>query len=162
VNVGHGRAELADTAAAQMKELAYFSGYVGSSNIPAIRLANRLIELASDNMQAVFFTSGGAEANESAFKTARFYWKARGRPDKVKVIARHEAYHGVTLQAMSATSMGAYWKMFEPRVLGFVHIQTCHRTASRGRNLVRQWGTLLRVSSRKRFSAKDPRPSRRS
>ena len=125
VNVGHGRAELAEAASKQMKELAYFSSYVGSSNIPAITLAHRLIEMTPD-MQAVFFTSGGAEANESAFKTARFYWKVRGKPDKVKVIARHHGYHGVTLQAMSATSMGSYWKMFEPRVPGFVHIQTCY------------------------------------
>ncbi len=124
VNVGHGRAVLADAAAAQMKELAYFSGYAGSSNVPAIMLAERLAELAK--MQAVFFTCGGAEANESAFKTARFYWKASGSPGKIKVIARGEAYHGVTLQAMSATKMGAYWKMFEPRVPGFVHIQTCY------------------------------------
>jgi adenosylmethionine-8-amino-7-oxononanoate aminotransferase len=126
VNVGHGRAEMAEAAAVQMKELAFFSSYVGSSNIPAITLANRLLEIAPRNMQAVFFTSGGAESNESAFKTARFYWKARGRPEKVKVIARREAYHGVTLQAMSATSMGTYWRMFEPRVPGFVHIQTCY------------------------------------
>ena len=126
VNVGHGRAELADAASAQMKELAYFTGYVGSSNIPAITLANRLMEITYDNMQAVFLASGGAEANESAFKTARFYWKAVGKPDKVKIIARHQAYHGVTLQAMSATGMSAYWKMFEPRVPGFVHIPTCY------------------------------------
>jgi adenosylmethionine-8-amino-7-oxononanoate aminotransferase len=78
-------------------------------------------------MQAVFLTSGGAEANESAFKTARFYWKARGKPDKVKMIARDQAYHGLTLQTMSATGMGSnYWKMFEPRVPGFVHIPTCY------------------------------------
>jgi putrescine---pyruvate transaminase len=127
VNVGHGRAELADAAAAQMKELAYCSGYVGSASIPAITLANRLLDIAYDNMQAVFFTSGGAESNESAFKTARFYWKALGRPDKVKVVARDQGYHGLTLQAMSATCMGnTYWKMFEPRVPGFVHIQTCY------------------------------------
>ena len=63
VNVGHGRAELADAAAAQIKEMAYFTGYVGSSNIPAISLAGKLIEL-SYGMQAVFFTSGGAESNE--------------------------------------------------------------------------------------------------
>ena len=64
VNVGHGRTELADAAATQMKEIAYFSAYVGSSNVPAITLANRLMELAPDNMQGVFFTSGGAESNE--------------------------------------------------------------------------------------------------
>jgi adenosylmethionine-8-amino-7-oxononanoate aminotransferase len=126
VNVGHGRAELADAAAAQMKELAYFSGYVGSSSVPAIALAERLIGLTAGEMQAVFLTCGGAEANESAFKTARFYWKALGKPGKVKVIARHHGYHGVTLQAMSATGMAAYWKMFEPRVPGFVHIQSCY------------------------------------
>ena len=61
-----------------MKELAYFSGYVGSSNIPAIALASKLVELAGD-MHGIFFSTGGAEANESAFKTARFYWKAQGQ-----------------------------------------------------------------------------------
>jgi putrescine---pyruvate transaminase len=127
VNVGHGRSELAEAAAAQMTELAYFSGYVGSSNIPSITLADRLLELTDQTMQAVFLTSGGAEANESAFKTARFYWKALGKPDKVKIIARDQAYHGLTLQTMSATGMGrGYWKMFEPRVPGFVHVQTCY------------------------------------
>src|SRR5213594_672370 len=126
VNVGHGRAELAEAAAAQMKDLAYFSAYTGSSNLPAVQLAEKLIGLAYDNMQAVFLTCGGAESNESAFKTARFYWKAKGKPDKFKVISRQNAYHGVTQQAMSATGMAAYWKMFEPRVPGFVHIPTCY------------------------------------
>ena len=126
VNVGHGRQELAEAAAQQMGELAYYSGYVGSSNIPAIQLASKLMTIAYPNMQAVFFTSGGAESNESAFKTARFYWKAKGKPEKVKIIARSLAYHGVTLQAMSATGMSPYWKMFEPRVPNFVHIPTCY------------------------------------
>ncbi|PYR73382.1 MAG: aspartate aminotransferase family protein [Acidobacteria bacterium] len=127
VNVGHGRTELADAAATQMKELAYFSCYVGSSNIPAITLADTLVEITDNEMQAVFFTAGGAESNESAFKTARFYWKARGKPGKAKIIAREQAYHGLTLQTMSATAMGGvYWKMFEPRVPGFVHVQTCY------------------------------------
>lgn len=127
VNVGHGRSELAEAAAAQMKDLAYCSGYVGSSNIPSITLATRLLEIADHTMQAVFFTTGGAEANESAFKTARFYWKALGKPDKVKIIARDQGYHGLTLQTMSATALGrGYWKMFEPRVPGFVHVQTCY------------------------------------
>jgi adenosylmethionine-8-amino-7-oxononanoate aminotransferase len=133
VNVGHGRAELAEAAAEQMKQLAYSSGYAGSSNVPAILLAKRLMEITYDHMQAVFFTCGGAEANESALKTARFYWKAIGKPEKMKVIARDQGYHGVTLAAMSATSMGSYWKMFEPRVPGFIHIQTCYPYRFQGR-----------------------------
>ncbi len=126
VNVGHGRHELAEAACAQMKDLAFFSSYSGSSNIPAIILAERLVALTGGNMQAVFFTTGGAEANEAAFKTARFYWRAMGKPGKIKFIARQEGYHGVTLQAMSATKMGSYWKMFEPVVPGFLHIQSCY------------------------------------
>jgi adenosylmethionine-8-amino-7-oxononanoate aminotransferase len=123
VSVGHGREELARAAADQMKKLAYYSNYVGYSNIPAVELASKIVSLSYPNMAAVYFTTAGAEANESAFKTARFYWKAKGKPNKVKVIARHNAYHGVTLQAMSATGMAAFWKMFEPRVPGFLHIQ---------------------------------------
>lgn len=125
VNVGHGRADLAETAAAQMRELAYFSGYAGSSSIPSITLAQRLIEL-TPGMGAVFFASGGAEANEAAFKTARYYWKVQGKSEKTKIISRIHAYHGVTLQAMSATGIASYWKMFEPRVPGFLHIPTCY------------------------------------
>ncbi len=125
VNVGHGREELAEAAAAQMKTLAYFSGYAGSATIPSIELAQRLIEL-TPGMAAAFFTSGGAEANESAFKTARYFWRVKGKPEKIKIIARTHGYHGVTMQAMSATGISSYWKMFEPRVPGFLHIQTCY------------------------------------
>jgi putrescine aminotransferase len=126
VNVGHGRQELAQAAAGQIGELAFYSNYIGSSNVPAIKLADKLMDLAYGSMQAVFFTCGGAESNESSFKTARFYWKAKGKPDKVKIIARTHAYHGVTLQAMSATGIDAYAKMFGPRVPGFIHVQTCY------------------------------------
>jgi putrescine aminotransferase len=122
VLVGHGRAELADAARAQMAQLAYFSNYVGTANVPAIELADRLAGFAYPNLNATYFASGGAEANESAFKTVRYYWKRMGKPDKVKVIARERAYHGVTLAAMSATGMSAYWPMFEPRVPNFSHI----------------------------------------
>ncbi len=133
VNIGHGRAEMADAVAEQMKTIAYFSGYAGSATIPSIVLAERLIGLAPA-MAAVFFTSGGAEANESAFKTARYYWKALGKPEKVKIISRIHGYHGVTLQTMSATGISAYWKMFEPRVPGFVHIPTCYPYRFQGAN----------------------------
>ncbi len=121
VNVGHGRRELAEAAAEQMATLAFSTNYTGSSNVPAIRLAHRLTEIAYPNLTAVYFTSGGAESNESAFKTARFYWKVKGRPEKVRIISRQFGYHGVTLAAMSATGIPGYTKMFEPRVPNFVH-----------------------------------------
>jgi adenosylmethionine-8-amino-7-oxononanoate aminotransferase len=122
VLVGHGRSELAEAAGKQMAQLAYFSNYVGAANVPAIELADRLAGFAYRSLNTTYFTSGGAEANESAFKTVRYYWKRMGKPDKVKVIARERAYHGVTLAAMSATGMAAYWPMFEPRVPNFLHI----------------------------------------
>jgi adenosylmethionine-8-amino-7-oxononanoate aminotransferase len=122
VNVGHGRRELAEAAMQQMSTLAYCSGYTGSSNLPAIELAERLSELVYPSINTFFFTSGGAESTESSIKTARFYWKTEGKPEKVKIISREYAYHGVTLAAMSATGMQAYWSMFEPRVPNFSHI----------------------------------------
>lgn len=122
VNVGHGRHELADAARHQMATLAFHSAYAGSTNEPAIALAERLSALVYPSINTFFFTSGGAEATESSIKTARFYWKALGKPDKIKVMSRHRAYHGLTLAAMSATGLPAFWPMFEPRTPGFSHI----------------------------------------
>lgn len=122
VNIGHGRTELAQAAAEQMRRLAFTSAYVGFTNEPAVRLAGRLLGLAYPNLSGVYFTTAGAESNESAFKIARYYWKRRGMPLKTRVIARHHGYHGVTMAAMSATGMAAYHKMFAPTVPGFVHV----------------------------------------
>ena len=122
VNAGHGRAELAQAAAEQMARLAFVSSYAGMSNIPAVHLAERLVALAYPNTSGVYFTTGGAESNESAFKMARYYWKVRGRPSKVKIISRTHAYHGLTLGAMSATGMAAFHKMFGPLAPEFLQI----------------------------------------
>lgn len=122
VNIGHGRKELADAAARQMERLAYFSAYAGSTNEPAIRLAHWLVEHAYPSSAAVYFTTGGAESNESAFKTARFFWKRMGKPGKVKIISRQFGYHGVTMAAMSATSLPGYHRMFGPLVPEFVQV----------------------------------------
>jgi putrescine---pyruvate transaminase len=122
VALGHGRRDLADAAREQLETLAYASGYAGSSNMRAIELAERLARLTYPTINRFFFTSGGAEANESAIKMARSYWKLRGRPTKTKVISRELGYHGTTLAAMSATGLAGYWPLFEPRVPGFIHI----------------------------------------
>src|SRR5678816_2226947 len=122
VVLGHGRRELADAAREQMETLGYASGYAGSSNPRAIEVAERLGQLTYPKINRFFFTSGGAEANESAIKVARSYWKLRGRPAKTKVISRELGYHGTTLAAMSATGIAGYWPQFEPRVPGFIHV----------------------------------------
>jgi adenosylmethionine-8-amino-7-oxononanoate aminotransferase len=131
VNIGHGRRELGEAAARQMSTLAFHSAYAGGTNEPAIRLAERLSRLAYPSINTFFFTSGGAESSETSFKTARFFWKAQGKPEKVKVISRHRAYHGLTLAAMSATGLPAFWPMFEPRTAG--HGRRVHRRARPGR-----------------------------
>jgi putrescine---pyruvate transaminase len=122
VNIGHGRKELATAAATQMETLDYASAYAGFSNEPAIRLAEKIVSLAYDTMSGVYFTTGGSESNESAFKFARYHWKRLGKPDKVKIISRRYAYHGVTMAAMSATSLPNYQKMFGPMVPEFLQV----------------------------------------
>jgi adenosylmethionine-8-amino-7-oxononanoate aminotransferase len=122
VSAGHGRRELAEAAAEQMRRLAFTSAYVGLTNEPAIRLADRLPGLAYANMSGVYFTTGGAESNDTAFKIARFYWRRQGVPSKTKIIARYHGYHGATMAAMSATGIPAFHRMFQPTVPGFVHI----------------------------------------
>ncbi len=124
VIAGHGRSELGHAAARQMSRLGYASGYAGSTNRPAIDLAERLAAICYPRINRFFFTSGGAEANESAFKTARYFWKLAGKPTKTRIISRSFGYHGTTLAAMSATGLPSYWAMFEPRVPGFVQIES--------------------------------------
>ena len=124
VTAGHGRTELADAARDQMIELGFASAYAGSSNPRAIELAERLAALTYPSINRFFFTSGGAESNETAIKIARSYWKRRGKPAKTKVISLTLGYHGVTLAAMSASGLEAYWPAFEPRVPGFVHVRS--------------------------------------
>jgi adenosylmethionine-8-amino-7-oxononanoate aminotransferase len=120
VHVGHGRQELADAAAQQMATLAFNNNYAGFTNQPSIRLAEKLSQIAYPSLNAVYFTTGGAESNEAAFKTARYYWKLQGRPTKVKIISRRWGYHGVTMAAASATGLPAYHKMFAPLVAEFL------------------------------------------
>jgi adenosylmethionine-8-amino-7-oxononanoate aminotransferase len=124
VIVGHGRRELGQAALRQMEQLAYVSSYSGGTHPLAIELGERLAGLCYPGIRRFFFTSGGAEANEAAFKTVRYYWKAQGKPEKTQIISRNWGYHGTTLAAMSATGIASYWPMFEPRVPGFHHVES--------------------------------------
>src|SRR5207248_3239860 len=119
--IGHGRAEVAEAGARQATELAYFPLW-SYAHPRAIELAERLGALAPGDLNRVFFTTGGSEAVESAWKLARQYFKAIGQPGRYKVISRDIAYHGATMGALSVTGLAAIKNAFEPLVPGSVRV----------------------------------------
>lgn len=121
VNIGHGRQEVAQAGADQAKELEFVTNW-SYAHPQAITLAARIASLAPGDLNRVFFTSGGAEAVESAIKLSRQYWKLSGKPNKTKVIAREVAYHGTTLGALSATGITELRTPFEPLAPAGVHV----------------------------------------
>jgi adenosylmethionine-8-amino-7-oxononanoate aminotransferase len=117
VQVGHGRTELVDAAAKQMQELAFFPLW-SYAHPKAIELAERLAHYTPGDLNRVFFTTGGGEAVESAWKLAKQYFKMTGKPMKHKVISRSVAYHGTPQGALSITGIPDAKKYFEPLVPG--------------------------------------------
>ncbi|MBV2364947.1 aspartate aminotransferase family protein [Streptomonospora sp. NEAU-YY374] len=113
--VGHGRAEIAGAIAEQARTLAYFPIWT-YAHPAAVRLADRLAALAPGDLDRVFFTTGGSEAVETAWKLARQYFKAVGQPTRHKVVSRAVAYHGTTMGALSITGVQALKSAFEPLV----------------------------------------------
>lgn len=117
VQVGHGREELAEAAAKQAKELAFFPLW-SFAHPRAVELADRIAAMAPGDLNRVFFTTGGGEAVESAWKLAKQYFKLTGKPNKHKVISRAVAYHGTPQGALSITGIPPLKEMFEPLVPG--------------------------------------------
>ena len=113
VNAGHGRRRLAEVAARQAEQLAFFPIW-SYAHPAAIELAERLAHYAPGDLNRVFFSTGGGEAVETAFKLAKQYWKLVGKPGKHKVISRAVAYHGTPQGALAITGIPAMKEMFEP------------------------------------------------
>jgi len=119
--IGHGRTELAEAASKQASELAYFPLWT-YAHPRAIELAEQVAALAPGDLNRVFFTSGGSEAVESAWKLARQYFRITGEPYRTKVISRNIAYHGTTMGALSITGIPDLKTPFEPLVPGSVKV----------------------------------------
>src|ERR1700753_1686417 len=113
VQVGHGRTELAEVAARQASTLAFFPLW-GYAAPPASERAERLAQYAPGDLNRVFFTTGGTEAVETAWKVAKQYFKLTGKPGKHKVISRATAYHGTTQRALAITGLPRFKEPFEP------------------------------------------------
>jgi adenosylmethionine-8-amino-7-oxononanoate aminotransferase len=113
--------EMGAVAAQQLQQLA-FNTMWGTAHPPALELADRLAALAPDGIDRVFFTSGGSESVEAAWKLARMYHIANGEPQRLKAIARNIAYHGVTLGALSFTGVPGYKEPFGPPAIYTRHV----------------------------------------
>jgi len=119
--VGHGRTELAEAAAKQASELAYFPLW-SYAHPSAVELAARLAEFAPGDLNKVFFTTSGSEAVESAWKLAKAYFKRIGEPTRYKVLSREYAYHGTSMGALAVTGLSAIKHDFEPLPAGGVRV----------------------------------------
>jgi hypothetical protein len=119
--LGHGRRDLAEAGARQAAQLAYFPLWT-YAHPTAIDLAEKLASLAPGDINRVFFTTGGSEAVESAWKLARQYHRLQGEHDRYKVISRDIAYHGTTMGALTITSVIPYRTPFEPLVPGAIKV----------------------------------------
>ncbi len=120
--VGNGRAELAEAAASQMKELGFFPNW-SFQHPRSLELAAKIAEIAPGDLNSTFFVSSGSEAVETVIKLARQYHKANGEPGRYKIISRKVAYHGTTMGALSATGLPDYKAPFEPLLQGFDHVK---------------------------------------
>jgi adenosylmethionine-8-amino-7-oxononanoate aminotransferase len=129
VQAGHGRADIAEAGRRQAEQLAYYPIW-SAAHPAAIELATRLAELAPGDLNRVFFTTGGSEAVESAWKLARAYFKAIGQPQRTKVIARDLAYHGTTFGALAITGLLAIRDQFAPMMHGTTHVANTNRFRS--------------------------------
>jgi adenosylmethionine-8-amino-7-oxononanoate aminotransferase len=119
VNVGHGRGEIADAVAEQLRRMPYYSPW-GLSNAPAAELATRLAELSPGDLNHVFFTTGGSTAVDSALRFVMFFNNYLGRPEKKHIISRENGYHGSTYLAASCSGKERD-KTFLDFETGFVH-----------------------------------------
>jgi L-2,4-diaminobutyrate transaminase len=126
VNVGYGREEIARAMAEQARRLPYYHSFVSHSNEPAIRLADRLLQLAPGSMSKVFFCNSGSEANETSVKLVWYYNNLRGKHAKKKFIAQQAGYHGVTLGAASLTGIPVLHANFDLPLPGFLHVRKPH------------------------------------
>jgi putrescine---pyruvate transaminase len=127
VNVGYGRARLAETAYRQMLELPYYNTFFQTTTPPAAELAAKLAAIAPEGMDRFLFMNSGSEANDTIVKLIRYFWNLQGRPEKKIVISRFLSYHGVTLATASMSGLVQMHPQFDLPLPGFEHIATPYR-----------------------------------
>jgi putrescine aminotransferase len=140
VNVGYGRVELVEAASRQMATLPFYNTFFQCATAPAIELAARLAGIAPAGLSRVFFASSGSEANDTAVKLVRYFWKLQGKPEKQTMIGRTYGYHGVTLAAASLSGLPNMHPQFGLPLPGFVHVPAPYWYAEGGDLTSEQYG----------------------
>lgn len=130
VNAGYGRGEIIDAISAQLRQLCFYPSFFNSTTEPAIRLAQRLAALAPERLNHSIFCNSGSEANETALKIIRGYWKLKGQPQRTKILSRQFSYHGVTLATTSMTGLPGCYEPFGLPLPGFIHVPGPHAYAA--------------------------------
>ena len=126
VNVGYGRSEIAEAIYKQAKQLAYYHAYAAHSNEPTIRLSERILRRAPNNMQRIYYGMSGSDANETQAKLVWYYNNVRGKPQKKKIIARHRGYHGGSVCSGSMTGLPVFHNAFDLPMDRIKHAATPH------------------------------------
>jgi 4-aminobutyrate--pyruvate transaminase len=126
VAVGFSEPRLAKAAAAQMSKLPYYHIFGHKSHEPAIQLAEKLVAITPPQLTRVFFTNSGSEANDTVVKLVWYYNNALGRPKKKKFLARHKAYHGITVASGSLTGLPANHRDFDLPAIPVRHLTCPH------------------------------------
>ena len=123
VNAGYGQKALVDAAAKQMLELPYYNSFFQTTNVPAVKLAEKIIKLAGVQYSHVFFSSSGSESNDTNLRMVRHYWTTLGQPERTVIISRNNAYHGSTVAGASLGGMGSMHAQGGLPIPGIVHIE---------------------------------------
>eukprot|EP00439_Symbiodinium_sp_Y106_P088105 s1_g641.t1 len=122
VNAGYGRKEIAEAGAKALTELPYYNNFFQTTNPYVAELSEKLSTLTPSNLNQFFFANSGSEANDSAVKMIRFYWNLQGKKSKKTIIARKQAYHGVTMTAASLSGIPSMHPQTDLPLPGFTHI----------------------------------------
>ena len=140
VNIGYGRRELVDAAAAQMAELPFYNSFFQCAHPPAIRLAELLAEVTPAHLEHVFLTGSGSESNDTVLRMVRHYWTLRGEPQRSVVISRQNAYHGSTMGGASLGGMAYMHKQGGLPIPGIEHIPQPYYFDYRGNLSAEEFG----------------------
>ena len=156
VTVGYGRTELAEVAAAQMKELPFYNTFFKTATPPTVMLAQKIASLTQNRLPHVFFNASGSEANDTIFRMVRTYWKLKGEPKRSIFISRWNAYHGSTVAGVSLGGMKMMHAQGDLPIPGIEHVRQPYWYGEGREMSPEDFGTLCAQAIEERILAVGP------